>query len=418
MLRAALVPCLLVLATADAAAVQKPTPAAAPRALAAPRAILVGLDGQEKAIALSELDTADPRQLGAVLVRFEGAPVTERAAAGDLAQVEVAGGEFLVGPIGASKGEWFDVTIAGGIPVGVDLEQLVALRFPARLAGAVGVEPAAEGDRLFRVQPGGVVERIDGAVEEFSPRGIAFHGTLVGSLVIPWSEVAALFVENVGSAGPRRAEGGVPVIVDLDDQSRVVGLLEHLGARELKLKRGASSLVLPTGRALLLAIDDGSIAFLSALAPASAEPSRPFGDDLGMVWPPRLDRSVRGEPLVVAGVRHSRGIGVHAPSRLSWSLDGSVRKLRGAAAIDDEVQRLATRGSCIFRVKVDGREAWASPVLRSGEAPVAFVVDLSGAKELVLEVDPTSDGFAGDRADWLGLVLERAQGAGAGGSKR
>ncbi len=402
-----LLPLLLALAVLPATP-QKPTPAAAPRPVAAARAILVGLDGQEKAVALGDLDTADPRKQGAVIVRFEGAAALERVLPGDLAQVEVVGGEFLAGPIGAGKGEWFDVNVAGGIPVGVDLEQLVALRFPARLVGAAGVEPAPEGDRLFRAQQSGVVERIDGAVEEFSGVGVSFHGTLVGSLTIPWKEVAALFIENLGSTVTRRAEGGVPVVVDLDDQSRVAGTLEHLGPKEIRLKRGASVLALPVQRVLMLSVDDGSIAFLSGLRPSSAEPSRPFGDDLGMVWPPRFDRSVRGEPLVVAGVRHSRGIGVHAPSRIVWTLDGTQKTLRGAAAVDDEVQRLATRGSCIFRVHVDGKQAFASSTLRSGDAPAAFVVDLSGAKELVLEVDPTPDGFAGDRADWLGLVLERA----------
>jgi len=416
MLRALIEPALLAIALLSVAP-QKPLPASAARPVASARAILVGLDGQEKAVALGDLDTVDPRKQGAVIVRFEGATASERAAPGDEAQVEVAGGEFLAGPIGASKGEWFDVGVAGGIAVGVDLEQLVALRFPARLVGAAGVEPAPEGDRLFRAQHSGVIERIDGAVEEFSSRGIAFHGTLVGSLVIPWNEVAALFVENVGSSTPRRAEGGVPVVVDLDDQSRVAGMLEHVGPKEIRLKRGASVLALPVPRVLMLSVDDGSIAFLSSLKPASAEPSRPFGDDLGMVWPPRFDRSVRGEPLVVAGVRHSRGIGVHAPSRIAWTLDGTQKVLRGAAALDDEVQRLATRGSCIFRVRVDGKEAFASATLRSGDAPAAFVVDLSGAKELVLEVDPTSDGFAGDRADWLGLVIERAAPA-DGSSKR
>jgi hypothetical protein len=100
---------------------------------------------------------------------------------------------------------------------------------------------------------------------------------------------------------------------------------------------------------------------------------------------------------------------MQAPGRVSWKLDGTYARLAGAAAIDDGVARLATRGSCVFRVLLDGREAWASPVLRAGDPPLAFALELGGAREVALVADPTDDGFAGDRANWLGLVLTRAQ---------
>jgi hypothetical protein len=135
-----------------------------------------------------------------------------------------------------------------------------------------------------------------------------------------------------------------------------------------------------------------------------------------MVWRSRVDRNVNGGPLVVGGARQPRGLGVHAPSRTTWALDGSFGTLRGSVALDDEVLRLSTRGSCVFRVLLDGREAFASPVVKAGDAPLAFTIPLGTAKELALVVDPTSDGFAGDRANWLGLLLVRDQASGA--SKR
>ena len=173
---------------------------------------------------------------------------------------------------------------------------------------------------------------------------------------------------------------------------------------------------IPVDAALQVARDDGSIAFLASLPPASDEPSRPYGDDLGMVWRSRVDRNVSGGPLVVGGARAPRGLGVHAPSRTTWALDGSFATLRGSVALDDEVLRLATRGSCVFRVLLDGREAFASPVVKAGDAPLAFTIPLGAAQEVALVVDPTSDGFAGDRANWLGLLLTRDQASGA--SKR
>ncbi len=46
--------------------------------------------------------------------------------------------------------------------------------------------------------------------------------------------------------------------------------------------------------------------------------------------------------------------------------------------------------------------------LRAADGPLDLPsLDLSGGRELVLVVDATDDGFAGDRADWLGLLLVR-----------
>ncbi len=396
---------------------QAPVEAATPYPVpAGARVVLVGADGTERAAPLEGFELLDLRTAAAVLVRFEdGSP--DPVAQADDALLELAGGELLCGPIVGGEGERIEVRIAGGLAVPADLERIHALRFPKRLAGSAGVEPAAEGDRIFRVQSNGV-ERIDGAVEGFTEGGVRFHGALVGTIAVPWRNVAALFVEHMGSKPPKRDAEAMPVALDLDDGSRLAGIFLGIRGRAIELNRRGTTLKVPVESALQLARDDGSIAFLSAVAPASAESSRPFGDDLGMVWDPRFDRNVSGGPLRTGGARHPRGIGVHAPSRMTWKLDGDYRTLRGSVALDDEVLRLAAGGSCVFRVLLDGREAFASAVLRGGEPSLPFHVDLAGAKELALVVDATDDGFAGDRADWLGLVLSRAQAPAAGDSKR
>jgi len=399
---------------------QTPNAAADPRtAAAAPvgaRAVLVAADGAERALPLDGLEVADLRAAGVYLVRIEDGSADLLPHADD-AHVELAGGEFLCGTILGGKDERFEVRVTSGLAIVADLEHIHALRFPKRLAGSAGVEPAPEGDRIFRVQANGV-ERIDGAVEGFTEGGIRFHGELVGTIAIPWRNVAALFVEHLGSKPRERDEASMPVLLDLDDGTRLSGIFLGIRGRAIELDRRGQKLRVPLESALQLARDDGSIAFLSSLAPKSAESSRPFGDDLGMVWDGRFDRNVSQAPLRAGGVRHPRGIGVHAPSRMSWALDGSYRSLRGSVAIDDEVLRLATRGSSVFRVLLDGREAFASAVVRAGEPPVPFAVDLAGARELTLVVDATDDGFAGDRADWIGLVLARVQTATENGSER
>jgi hypothetical protein len=73
--------------------------------------------------------------------------------------------------------------------------------------------------------------------------------------------------------------------------------------------------------------------------------------------------------------------------------------LEGAARRRDTVR---------FKIHVDGKVAWESSVARGGEAPLEWpAVALEGARELVLEVDPTDDLHVADRADWLGPYLVR-----------
>ena len=100
---------------------------------------------------------------------------------------------------------------------------------------------------------------------------------------------------------------------------------------------------------------------------------------------------------------------MHAPTRVTFELDGTWTSLRGSVGIDDSVLLNPSwaRGEVRFRVLGDGRSLWESRVLRGGDLPLALpTLSLKGVERLVLEVDAVGD-FAGDRADWLGMVLVR-----------
>jgi hypothetical protein len=60
------------------------------------------------------------------------------------------------------------------------------------------------------------------------------------------------------------------------------------------------------------------------------------------------------------------------------------------------------------RVLVDGKPAWTSGILRSGQPPeTADVAGLQGAKELVIEVDFADSFDAGARAVFGNAMLIR-----------
>jgi len=386
--------------------------APAPRSMAsrAGRLWLEDLGGAVRELSLEELA---PELLdGAVLLGLEGLerPAVQAGDARDQAELLLAGGGRVLGPVTDGDGDHLEVRLLGGAELRVVIDRLQSLIFAGRLeAGALaGLGPAASGDRLYWIRPGGL-DRVDGTVEAFEPGGVRFEGVL-GQKTFPWGEIAALFVAPLGPLEPDPSPAGArSVVVDLVDGGRLAGNLTGLSADGALLEvPGAGALSFPLGALAEIAADDGRAVFLSSLEPSDVVEGSPFGDDLGMRWPHRMDRSVTGGPLLAGGVRFARGIGVHAPSRLVFQLDGSFAELRGAVAIDDTVLLPPHRGSVRFRISVDGAPRWESPLVRGGTAPVALpAIELAGAKELVLEVDQATRLHVADRAAWLRMVLVR-----------
>jgi len=373
------------------------------------RPVLVGLDGSERSLPAEQLDTADPRLQQAWRVRFSGASAA--AVSKEAGEIQLWSGERMRGSIKAGKDESLVVQTGGGVVLVLDLDELDSLRFPAHIPDLWSrpLEPAAEGDRLYR-RAREALDVLEGGIEGFSNEGIQFHDQRVGKKQIPWSEVAGLFIDRASGREHKQPKiEGVPVALDLADGGRLRGGLVKLSAQGVELKRAHdAALKIPLDALLLLSVEDARIAWLSDIAPSAAGAAAPFGDDLGMTWPPRIDGSVGGGTLSAGGKRFARGIGMHAPSRSTWKLDGTWKELQGQIAVDDESAALAVRGSVVFRVFVDGKQVFESETLHGGDAPKALPkIALAGAKELVLEAGDAGDGFAGDRADWLELTLQR-----------
>jgi NPCBM/NEW2 domain len=346
----------------------------------------------------------------AVLLRVTGLePPTWEADAPDRAWLSLANGDGLGGKVVGGEGDDLLIEVLGGARVRVAIDDLASIVFEGRIPPlwASPIVAADEGDRLYRRQGDGL-DRLDGTVQELGPDGVRFHGVL-GSRLLPWDEVAALFVEALDEAPRHPPEGtGTPVVADLYDGSRLRGRLARLDRASCVLALRGEDVELPLRAVAALALDDGSVAFLSDSEPSGVQEGAPFGDDLGMRWPHRRDRSVTGGALRAGGQVWPRGLGVHAPSRLTWTLDGGWKRLLGSAAVDDQVLLLGSHGSVIFRVRVDGQLRFESGLVHGGDAPLKLPeLDLSGAHELVLEVDPATDLFVADRADWLTMLLVR-----------
>ena len=369
------------------------------------------LDGKLTRRPQAAVSVGDLQHLAAVVVRFDGfepaaSPVLVLA---DRAEVRLTSGDLVRGRLAGGQGDLLHTELVGGALLVVEIDRITSIVFPGRVPAdrPGGLTPGDGTDRLYWKRAGGL-DRVDGTIESFGEGGVKFESVL-GSKDFPWDEIAGLFVAAFEEAPVAEGDAGTRVAVDLIDGSRLRGRLVSLDGAGCALEfAGGLGITLPLASLSELVVDDGRVAFLSDLTPDRVEEASAFGDDLGMRWPHRMDRAVGGGPLVAGGRRYAHGIGVHAPSRLTWALDGTWTELRGAIAIDDSVLLLPHQGSVEFRLLLDGELAWASGTVRGGQAPRTLpALDLTGKRELTLEVDMDSEFHVADRADWLRMMLVR-----------
>jgi hypothetical protein len=399
---------LIALLALPAAAPRQSGPEEAVPALRVPTVLFESRAGVTRSRVLEGFATRSLAAEEAVLVRFlDLEPGPRPSKVQRAAEVQLAGGEgYLRGDLLGGEGEELDLGLIGGSRLRLGLDEIASLRVPA-LIPADWTQPivkSAAGDRLYRTSGGGL-DRIDGTLESFDPDGLTLDSAL-GHKHFVWEEVAALFIEVLGDDS---TQAGEAVVVDLVDGSRLPAFFSALSQDGLELvTRGGHGLRLSLPVVAEIFRPGAGIAFLSQLEPSLMSSSSPFGDDLGMRWPALRDRSTSGGPLTAGGRVWTRGLGVHAPSRIEYALGAAWSGLRGSVAVDDEVIHLPARGSVRFRVLADAKLLWQSDVMHGGDEPVPIpLLDVTGVQKLTLEVDMADEMHVGDRADWLRLILVR-----------
>lgn len=117
----------------------------------------------------------------------------------------------------------------------------------------------------------------------------------------------------------------------------------------------------------------------------------------------RTDAANGGGPLTIAGQRHAKGLGTHAPGEMVFPLNGKHTQFQASVGVDDAGD---ARGSVVFRVLLDGKTAFDSGVLKRGQAAQPVELDVTGVKEMRLVVTDAGDGPGGDHADWAGARVD------------
>ncbi|MGP3983187.1 beta-galactosidase [Streptomyces sp. KR80] len=113
-----------------------------------------------------------------------------------------------------------------------------------------------------------------------------------------------------------------------------------------------------------------------------------------------------GRPITIGGTTYTKGLGVHADSRVRVYLGGACTRFTAVVGVDDEV---GTGGSVTFKVTADRRDLHTSPVRYGPDDGMPVDVDVTGTRWLDLTVDGGGD-ISTDHADWAAAKLTCAGG--------
>lgn len=337
-----------------------------------------------------------------VTVNFPAAAATRGPA-----RLDLVGGDRLYGTLAGEDD--MGIVLSGILltRVTVPLERVNTLQFPAAFKG-LKERPhlVAEGgkDVVFKRLKDSV-DRVTGTVELIGPKGVTLD-TSLGSL--PFSLDSLVAVAFAAPDDPRPIQGLHAVVLGADG-TRLTGVLKGTRGGRLVLEtlHGFPVSIL-LRHVKTLYFRGGDLVFLSDLKPVEVVERSFFP---GVVWKHRLDRTTVGNPLRLGGVEYPKGLGVHAYCALTYVLDGKFSRFMSWIGVDDEVKTLKAQGSVEFRVLVDGKVVFRSPVLRGLKPPGRIeALDVVGVKKITLVVDFADRNHAGDRADWaLALLVKKVK---------
>ncbi len=163
-----------------------------------------------------------------------------------------------------------------------------------------------------------------------------------------------------------------------------------------------ATLSVPLGRVAALDLFQGKAVYLSDLKPAKEE-SESF---LDVRWPLVVDGSASGHELRLGDGVYDKGLGMHPRTRISYRLDGGYRRFEAVVGLDPRTGR---DGGARVRVLADGKPLDLGPEreLTGRTAPLTIFADVTGAKELTLEVDYGRRGDVQAHVNWVDARLIR-----------
>jgi alpha-galactosidase len=120
--------------------------------------------------------------------------------------------------------------------------------------------------------------------------------------------------------------------------------------------------------------------------------------------------SYQKNPLQLGDKQFAKGIGCHAPSKITVFLPGPGKKFLAQVGLDNNEDTRHGVGSVVFSVNVGGRRVFQSEVARVNTPAQSVDVDLKGARQFSLSVGDAGDGIGWDQSAWADARVELADG--------
>ncbi|MBM3855459.1 MAG: melibiase, partial [Verrucomicrobia bacterium] len=108
---------------------------------------------------------------------------------------------------------------------------------------------------------------------------------------------------------------------------------------------------------------------------------------------PQINRSIREQPLTIAGKVFARGVGTHANATFRLLLNRGAERFQASVGVDDAAGPSA---SVVFQIVADGKRLFGSGPMKRGQAARAVDVDVRGVRVLQLLVTDAGDGITND----------------------
>jgi glucose/arabinose dehydrogenase len=160
--------------------------------------------------------------------------------------------------------------------------------------------------------------------------------------------------------------------------------------------------------------NNASVVLSSGTAPPPPPPGTQYLSDVSWTsatngWGP-VERNMSngeaaagdGRTITLNGVTHAKGLGVHAPSDVRYTIAGCTR-FKADVGVDDEVGSL---GSVVFQVFSGAVKIYDSGAMTGASATAQVDIPITGVTDLRLVVTGTGDGIDYDHADWAQARIE------------
>lgn len=115
---------------------------------------------------------------------------------------------------------------------------------------------------------------------------------------------------------------------------------------------------------------------------------------------PRIDQAWNGGPLRIGNQDFARGIGMHAPTEVTYDVPRGVTSIAATVGLPDPFPN-CEKASVLFEItSANGRVLASSGVMRPGAPPHQLTADLTGVRRVILVSGDAGDGRDCDHANW------------------